>query len=59
MIFLGNLTVFIIIDENWWKLISVGVFIDLQKAFDIDDHEILLKKLDDYGIRDIKFLPIW
>ena len=36
------------IDENKY---SVGVFIDLQKAFDTVDHKILLKKLDYYGIR--------
>ena len=36
------------IDENKF---SVGVFIDLQKAFDTVDHKILLKKLDHYGVR--------
>ena len=36
------------IDDNKY---AVGVFIDLQKAFDTVDHDILLKKLYHYGIR--------
>ena len=38
------------IDE---KQLSIGVFIDLRKAFDTIDHSLLLQKMERYGIRGV------
>ena len=35
---------------------TLGIFIDLSKAFDTADHDILLKKSDMYGINRVNFL---
>ena len=35
------------------KKYTIGIFIDLRKAFDINDHNILITKLDHYGIRGL------
>ena len=37
-----------VLDKNSF---AAGIFLDFQKAFDTVDHQILLKKLEHYGIR--------
>ena len=44
------------IDESEF---TIGVFLDLTKAFDTIDHSILLEKLKFYGIRGIAHSPLY
>uniref|UniRef100_A0A3B5QAJ9 Reverse transcriptase domain-containing protein n=1 Tax=Xiphophorus maculatus TaxID=8083 RepID=A0A3B5QAJ9_XIPMA len=42
-----------IIDNMDKKKCAIGVFLDLKKAFDTINHDMLLKKLERYGIRGV------
>ena len=51
-------TALIKVTDEWLRALDKGeytgsVFVDLQKAFDVVDHDILLKKLADIGIGDV------